>query len=213
MSSLRNVVKKHDSTVEEENLSVRQLQLAQQVWIQQAVWNKFASNERRLFSLEEVAQKATGLFTRRDVAQYILDITEQINQEANTSVQSDSQLRPLTAMMTTPSSATTDNPEGSCFVNSRKISPGSSRSQMCGSERDFKKHRFNPSAADRQCIWTEEEVSSRNSAGLNSVSATLRLCWVSPNITANFPTILRITLLYKQWKKPESKVGPQCARG
>ena len=58
--------------------TMHRLQVAQRVWTQHAVWNKFGTNSEQHQCAQDLALATAHLFTDKEVAQYILNITDQI---------------------------------------------------------------------------------------------------------------------------------------
>jgi len=103
MDSLGNLVRGHDdksaSDAEEVSnpnqsptVAIKQLHMAQQVWAQQAVWNKLGSETSGDLSPSGMAKKASNPFTTKEAAQYIVDVTKHIDEEVD---QSESQLKDI----------------------------------------------------------------------------------------------------------------------
>lgn len=92
MDNVVNLVRKYDpklavqDAVEDTNkssvLNLQKLYLAQQMWTQQAVWNKFGSETSSDMSPDEMAEAASHLLTTKEVAQYVVNVNEQIESDS-----------------------------------------------------------------------------------------------------------------------------------
>jgi len=186
VKNLDNLVKKHVSpmyTSRDAKTAVKKLQLAEQAWTHQAVCNKFGSAEGSP-SLEEAAHETSILATSKEVAQYIIDVNEQIDRQASQKKQTTPQAVRATVSNTPSTSATPEvrGAHGESADPTPSPSPQSFHSKMCGttsvtptnnSMPNTRPYRPNKNLGNLSS-WTEEDVSFLKN-GLGGTSVTLSI--------------------------------------
>lgn len=163
MKNLDQLVEKHKTPSDvssEAQSAVQKLSFAQQTWTHQAIWNKFGTDDQSgSTSLEEVAHEASILATSKEVAQYIVSVTEQIDAEAEQRGKAPPMRTPATVCSTPSTTAPTD-----MDAFAAAASPRSRHSQMCGSStighKPSRPQATNKNAGNNRSIWSEEDVSS-----------------------------------------------------
>lgn len=92
VQNILRLAKKHSIPVETESRQadsasdtslsqVHRLQVAQQVWFQHAVWNKFGANKEEHASLKDLAEATASLCVSTEVGEFIVNVNRSIDEK------------------------------------------------------------------------------------------------------------------------------------